>query len=140
MIKSIFSPTPNQKLFNIFLLLFRLCLGCFMLTHGVGKLDMLINEGPASFPDPLGVGNYLSLVLVVIAEFACSILLILGLATRLAAIPLIITMLVAVFIIHANDGFGKQELGLMYLVSYCLILVTGAGKFSLDFLIYSKTN
>lgn len=110
-----------------------------MLTHGSGKLETLLDGGPVTFPDPLGVGNYLSLLLVVGAEFGCSILIILGLGTRLATIPLMITMLVAVFIIHAKDGFEKQELGLMYLVSYLVLLGVGAGKNSLDYLIHKKS-
>jgi putative oxidoreductase len=59
-------------------------------------------------------------------------LLILGLATRLAIIPLIILMIVAVFIVHGNDGFEKQEIGLLFLVAYLFLLVTGPGKYSID--------
>ncbi|WP_333907979.1 DoxX family protein [Aequorivita sinensis] len=59
-------------------------------------------------------------------------LLIIGLSTRLAAIPLAITMLVAAFIVHANDGFGRQELPLLYAAIYISIALIGAGKYSLD--------
>jgi putative oxidoreductase len=72
------------------------------------------------------------LILTVFAEFVCSILLIVGLGTRLALIPLIITMLVAVFIVHAPDGMDKKEHGLMYLLPYFALFLLGSGKFSLD--------
>ena len=62
----------------------------------------------------------------------CSIFLILGLWTRLALMPLIITMLVAVFIVHGADPFAKKELGLMYLIGYISIFIAGAGKYSID--------
>jgi putative oxidoreductase len=103
-----------------------------MLTHGWGKFLKLIGDEPISFADPIGIGETASLVLVVFSEVFCSILLIVGMATRLAAIPLIITMLVAAFIIHASDGFGKQELPLLYTTIYIVFALVGAGKFSVD--------
>ena len=42
----------------------------------------------------------------------------LGLFTRLSAIPLIITMLVAWLMVHISDPFGDMELPVFYLVSY----------------------
>lgn len=89
-------------------------------------------SGASQFGDPLGLGSELSLALTVFAEFVCAILLILGLATRLATIPLIITMVVAGFIVHGNDPFGKKEMALLYLAVYFVLLITGPGKYSLD--------
>jgi putative oxidoreductase len=80
------------------------------------------------------------LALAVFAEVFCSLLLIFGIATRLAAIPLIITMLVAAFIVHANDGFGRQELPLLYSAVFFAIAIAGAGKISFDHWIYRKRN
>ena len=70
--------------------------------------------------------------MAIFAEVLCSIFVILGLGTRIAVIPLIITMLVAVLLVHANDPFGKKELGLMYLTIYMFLIVLGSGKYSLD--------
>ncbi|MFD1613576.1 DoxX family protein [Gelatiniphilus marinus] len=120
---------------NNALLILRVVIGIFMLTHGWGKLVTLFGSGPIQFPDPLGVGATASLALTVFSEVVCSILLILGLATRFAAIPLLITMLVAAFVIHANDGFAKQEFALLYAVIYLSIAIIGAGKYSLDYLL-----
>jgi putative oxidoreductase len=53
----------------------------------------------------------------------------------LAVIPLIVTMLVAVFHIHASDPFTKQELGLFYLAGYVILFFTGSGKYSIDYII-----
>jgi putative oxidoreductase len=78
------------------------------------------------------MGVTLSLVLAVFAEFFCSLFLIAGLATRLAAIPLIVTMSVAAFIVHAEDAFGVKEMALLYLVIYVVLLIAGAGKYSID--------
>lgn len=119
-------------------MLLRFTVGVLMLTHGVGKLSALLAEGPIQFPDPIGLGAATSLTLAVFAEFFCSILLIFGIGTRLAAIPLLTTMLVAAIIVHANDGIGKQELPLLYASIYLVIAIVGAGKISIDNWIYKK--
>jgi putative oxidoreductase len=138
MLKSIFNPGNYPKNIDLTLLLLRITSGVFMLTHGWGKFLKLMGDEPIKFADPIGVGVTASLVLVVFSEVFCSILLFLGLTTRLAAIPLIITMLVAAFIVHANDGFGRQELPLLYTAIYIVFVITGAGKFSVDNWIYNK--
>ena len=80
-------------------LLLRLGVGAMMLVHGIPKLGMLISGNWAAFQDPLGIGNFLSLLLCVGAEFGCSILIFLGLFTRLASLLLIINMCVALFLV-----------------------------------------
>jgi putative oxidoreductase len=105
-----------------------------MINHGLPKL-LSFNESAAKFLDPLGVGASLSFALVVFAEFFCSLAIILGLLTRFAAIPLIITMAVAFFIIHAHDGWDKKEIAFLYLIAFLFISFVGAGKISIDNLI-----
>jgi putative oxidoreductase len=74
----------------------------------------------------------ISLTLSVFAEVICAVLLVLGLATRLAAIPLIINMAVAYFIVHAQDPFQVKELALVFLLIFTILLITGSGKYALD--------
>jgi putative oxidoreductase len=112
-------------------LVLRLSLGLLMLTHGYPKLMSLLS-GNMQFADPIGIGEPASLVLTVFAEFACSLLIVAGLWTRLALIPLITTMIVAVGIIHVSDGMDKKEHGLMFLLPYVALFLLGSGKFSLD--------
>ena len=122
---------------NSSLLLLRIAAGGFMLTHGYGKLQQLM-AGNMEFGDPIGIGNDTSLVLSVFAEALCALLVLLGLFARLAAIPPIITMLVAVFVVHAGQEFGNMELGLFYLIAYLVILLSGPGKYSLDYMIQQR--
>jgi putative oxidoreductase len=117
---------------DLWLLILRAGVGASMLTHGIPKLQMLFAGGEIAFPDILGIGVFWTLALVVIAEAVCSALLILGIVTRLASIPLVINMAVAFFVIHGPDPFGKKELALFYLLVYLNLLVFGGGKFSLD--------
>ena len=138
MIKTTFNPGNYSPKISLILLLLRLGVGGLMLVHGVGKFSMLFADAPIQFADPLGIGLTTSLALTVFAEVLCSILLMLGLATRLATIPLIITMLVAVLIIHATDDIGKKEMPLLYLLIYMTIGMVGAGAYSIDNLIYKN--
>ncbi len=125
-------PGTRNPITSLGLLILRLGAGGLMLgAHGWGKL-MTFSEKSGKFPDPLGVGSQASLGLVVFAEVFCAAAIILGLFTRLAAIPLLITMLVAAFVIHGNDPFQKQEFALLYAVPYLALIFTGAGAFSAD--------
>lgn len=100
-----------------------------LLAHGISKAASYPNP---DFPDPLGLGANLSLILAIFSEVICSFLLVLGLWTRLAAIPLIVTMLTAGFIVHGADPFSKKELSLIYLLGYIVIFLMGPGKYSVD--------
>jgi len=116
----------------------RISIASFMLTHGLGKLNLLFSGSEIQFADPIGLGATISLGLAVFAEVVCSILIGLGLATRLASIPLIITMLVAAFIVHATDPFAKKEFALLYLLIYLTVFIVGSRKYSLDHLLQKK--
>ena len=113
------------------LLILRLVSGGAMITHGFPKLQKVVNNN-LQFADPRGVGEGLSLYLATFAEFFCAILIILGLQTRLASIPLIINMAVIFFIVHAADPFGDKEMPLLYLGMFLTIFFTGPGKYSVD--------
>lgn len=119
------------------LLILRLAVGFFMLTHGWAKLSNYA-ELSGKFPAILGMSSQTGLTLIIFAEFFCSIALILGLFTRLATIPLIIGMGVASFVAHAGDPFGARELALIYFAIYIVLLLTGPGKIAIDTLLYNK--
>lgn len=121
------------------LLILRLTFGLFMIYgHGWGKLLRLFGSEEIRFADPFGIGPVASLALAVFAEVLCAALIAIGLFTRWATIPLIITMLVAVFIAHAGDPFRDLEKGLMFLMVYVTLFLSGPGKYSLDELIAHK--
>ncbi|MCW3082175.1 DoxX family protein [Segetibacter sp.] len=132
-----FSTAVNNNGVNIWLLIARLVVGALMLTHGIPKLQNLVS-GNVQFADPFGIGATASLALTVFAEAFCSILLILGLATRLASVPLIINMLVAIFYAHATQPLAKKELAIVYLIFFVGFLILGGGKYSVDSLIFGK--
>ena len=73
--------------------------------------------------------------MVVFAEFFCAILIVAGLMTRLASIPLIIVMGVALFKSHNGEIFGEGEKAALFFIGYMAILLGGPGKISVDKLI-----
>ncbi len=117
---------------NLAKLILRLGFGGFMLTHGIPKMMKLFAGGEIQFPDPLGVGATTSLILTVFAEVICAALIVVGFKTKWAAVPLVITMIVAAFIVHGGDPWGKKEFALIYAVGFICIGMLGAGKYSLD--------
>lgn len=136
--KRTFNTSLNQTAVDTGLLILRIGIAIFMLTHGWPKLMKLLGGGEIQFLDPFGLGATPSFVLAIFAEVLCSLLLLIGLATRWATIPLIITMLVAIFVAHAADGFQKQELPGHYVLVYVFLLLVGPGKYSLDYFVSRK--
>jgi putative oxidoreductase len=135
----IFTTNYSHRGLDLALLLLRLGIAGLMLIHGIPKLNTLLDGGEIQFADPFGFGATASLVLAVFAEVFCSFLLLFGLATRLAVIPLMITMVVALITVHANDPIGKQEPALHYLLVYVVLLITGPGGISFDKVISRNT-
>lgn len=84
------------------------------------------------FANPIGIGEGPSLFLTVIGEVVAPIMIIIGYKTKLAAIPALITMLVAAIVVHGTDPFNVQEKAWLYAVFFAAILLLGPGKFSLD--------
>jgi putative oxidoreductase len=137
--RRLFQTGTSEEYLNILVLVLRITLAAFMLTHGGPKLSKLLAGGEIQFADPLGMGPALSLGLAVFAEFFCSLLIAIGLGTRLAAIPLMITMLVAAFISHGPDPFRQKEMALLYFLFYLALLVIGSRKYSFDYLMTRKS-
>ena len=124
---------------DIAALLLRVCFGFTMLySHGWGKFMKLLGDRPIKWADPIGLGPEISLALASFAEVFCAGAIIIGLFTRLATIPLIVTMAVAVFVVHLDDPFKKLEMPIMYLVAYIAIMLIGSGRFSFDHLFRKK--
>lgn len=115
------------------LLILRLVFGFSMIYgHGFGKLTRLFGTEEIRFADPFGLGPAASLALAVFAEVLCSLLIMLGLFTRAALIPLIITMATAFFVAHFNDEFGQQEKVILFGFAFLSLFFTGPGRFSMD--------
>ncbi|WP_343688178.1 DoxX family protein [Chitinophaga sp.] len=128
----LFSSKASNGAINFSLLLLRITFGGLLLmNHGLGKLKGF-SSMKDSFPDPLHIGHPISLGLAVFAEVFCAGLIILGLVTRLATVPVIVMMGVALFMIHGHQSLKEQEPAILYMIPFLVILLAGPGKVSLD--------
>lgn len=130
------SSTERQR--DIGLLLLRAWFGLVMaFGHGVPKATDLAKfvEGVTK----MGMPAFMAYPAVG-AELLGGLMLAVGLLTRLAALSVVGTMLVAAFVVHAADPFMKKEFALAYGVVALVLLVTGAGRFSLDQKLFAKTD
>ena len=81
---------------SLLILALRLFFGVLFFLHGVDKISNF-NELSDTYPSVLGFGSYMTLMLSIFAEFACSLFLIAGLLVRITVIPMIASMAVAFF-------------------------------------------
>ncbi len=96
--KKIFTSSPLSLDFG--LLLLRVLLAAGLLTHGIAKIANF-SALSTSFLDPLGIGVLPALLGAIFAEVVCSILVLIGLWTRLTVLPLIFTFIVVFFVVAA---------------------------------------
>jgi putative oxidoreductase len=129
---NIFDSGTHSAPASVGLLILRVSTGLMLAVgHGWGKL-VTFGAKAASFPDPLGIGHQASLACTIGTEFFCALLLAAGLATRVAAVLVAFTMAVAAFVVLAKQPWGDKELAVLYLVPAAALMLTGAGRYSID--------
>src|SRR5437588_10451066 len=122
-----------DRLQPVGLLLLRLGLGAIMIVHGKQK----VFGGMPQFIDAvhkIGFGTMWA-YLAAYTELIGGVLLVAGLLTRLAAIPVIIDMLVAIVKVHWHAGFtgqGNYQFPLALAIMAFALVCFGAGPVSLD--------
>jgi putative oxidoreductase len=132
--KKLLSTKYSAGAFTTAMLVLRLGLGILMMMHGYKKLVDF--SGTTQYmPSLFGMSTTISAALVIFAEFFCSLFLVLGLFTRLAAIPLIISCSIALFKVHKGDIFDSGEKVTLFLVGFFVLLLLGPGRASVDSMI-----
>jgi putative oxidoreductase len=130
--KRILSVKYSAAAFNFSMLLLRIVFGLLIIIkHGYFKLENF-STIQNNFYNFLGLGMKTSLVLSIFAEVLCALFVVLGLFTRFAAIPLVITMIVAIFGANTDKPLLESELALLYLGAFTTLLFCGPGKISID--------
>lgn len=124
---------------NAGLLALRIIAGVLLLLkHGLEKVQHFPAMA-AHFPNPLHFGSTPSLAIALIGDFVCSILVVLGFATRWAAAWAFVNILVAWIFVHHHLFFGRGsdhgELMVLYLAAFLTLALAGPGKYSIDELI-----
>ena len=109
----------------------RISFSLMMLTHGISKVNRLFAD-EIKFSDPIGIGSFLSLILIAFAEFVAPIFILIGFKTRWFSIFPVIGMAVAAFISHWEDPFSRKEKALLFMFGFLVIAMIGPGKYSID--------
>lgn len=129
----------NSKSF--FLLLSRLMLAYGFYEPAMTKWNNIgnVSQWFASIGIPFPTINA---YLAATTELLGVVLIAIGFLTRLISIPLMVIMVVAIFTVHLSNGFSAGDNGfeipLYYLLFLGLFLSHGAGKFSIDNLVFKK--
>jgi putative oxidoreductase len=135
--KNLFLRSLTYRFDGLASLVLRLSFGILMIPHSFFKInnfDKIVGE----FINFLGMGSHATLWIVIIIELFCSLMLIIGLLTRLAVIPLLITAIIIVFVAHHGDILGEGSAGFFYFIGYSAIALLGPGKYSLDRLLSQR--
>src|SRR6476661_8198888 len=109
------SISYSSAAFNIAMLLLRVSFGAVLKVKHFATLQH-------TFYNFLGMGPKFSLILLLVAEIFCSLLIVLGLFTRWACIPIIIAMIVVIFGNDAGKELLDSELALFYLTAFTALL------------------
>src|SRR5258706_1215630 len=120
----------------------RMAVGGIFVAHGAQKLFVYGIPGVAGLMGQIGVPfPTLSALAVTAAEFGGGLALLAGFFTRLAALPLAFSMVVAAATVHLKSGFflpnGAEDVLTLLLASVALSF-TGSGAFSIDGLLAAR--
>ncbi len=125
----------------------RLPLGVILVAHGAQKLFGAFGgyglEGTGQFMESIGLApGVLMAGAAGSAEFFGGLLLIAGLLVRPSALVLAVTMIVAILSVHVSNGLfmanNGYEFGLALLAGTVSLLISGAGRVSLDEIISER--
>jgi putative oxidoreductase len=129
--KKLLSIKYSTGAFNLAMFILRIATGVLLAYHGYSKL-IHFSSLRYKFMNFMNLGSTRSLALIIFAELFCGILLVLGLFTRLACIPIIIGMSVVTFMASHGNIFAEGEKGAVYLVAAIVIILCGPGRISVD--------
>ncbi len=133
-IKGFITSKSSSSTTGTGLLLLRVFAGMSLfLKHGLEKLTGY-STMVQHFPDPIHIGAHAGLAFALLSDGICSILVVIGLATRPASLIILINLLTAFFFVHHAAFFsdGHVELVWVYIAVFLSLLFTGPGQFSVD--------
>ncbi|WP_343711121.1 DoxX family protein [Kosakonia radicincitans] len=96
-------------------------------VHGLPKV-FHFSEELTRIEDPFGLGPYMSLLPAIFAEVICPLFIMAGVATRLACVPIIVVLLVAMLAVHPDWSIAEGQFGWLLLIIFTTLLLTGPGS------------
>lgn len=129
---------PSEKIVHLSLLVFRIAISVeLMAVHGLKKIGIGV-EAAEQVPNPFGLPGEINQALAIASNLVFPVLVIFGLLTRLAILPVLAVTLSGYFVIHWHDSLWEKDMPFMYSIAFLLLGVLGPGKYSMDDLIHKK--
>ena len=132
-LKSLLTTDTSSRATSFGLLVLRVGALSLFLKHGIEKLTGY-STMVQHFPDPIHIGAHASLAFALFSDGICSVLVMLGLATRPAVAVILINILTAFFFVHHAAYFSDRHVELVatYIIIFATLLFTGPGRYSVD--------
>lgn len=105
--------------------------GLLLAVHGLPKA-LHFRQQLGLIEDPLHLGAWPTLGFAVFAEVLCPLLIALGWATRLACLPILGLLLIALLVVHPQWSLEEGQFGWLLLVLFGTLALTGPGRYSLE--------
>jgi len=118
----------DEQARDIGLLFLRVSGGLFLLwVHGLPKL-LDFTAQLQLIEDPFHLGAHLTLILAIFAEVLCPLLIVAGLLARLACVPILFVLLVALLVVHPQWSVAEGQFGWLLLILFTTVLIAGPGR------------
>ena len=132
-----------EKWGDLGILVLRIALGLVFFMHGYQKVFQMGHEAVTGFLSSLGfpMASIFAYILAY-GELVFGAFLIVGLLTHWSAKYAVVVAVVAFFTVHAGNGFfvsgGGYELIMLIFAAAVSVMITGAGKYSIDAFLFKK--
>ena len=122
----------DEQARDIGLLFLRVSGGLFLLwVHGLPKL-LDFTAQLQLIEDPFHLGSHLTLILAIFAEVLCPLLIVAGLLARLACVPILFVLLVALLVVHPQWSVAEGQFGWLLLIVFTTVLIAGPGRLAIS--------
>lgn len=96
-------------------------------VHGLPKL-LNYSEQLKLIEDPFHLGAHVTLLLAIFAEVLCPLLIIAGVLVRLACLPILAVLLIAMLVVHPEWTLLEGQFGWLLLIIFSSVLIAGPGR------------
>ncbi|ONH50621.1 putative oxidoreductase [Pseudomonas cedrina] len=100
-------------------------------VHGLPKL-IDYSEQLTLIEDPFHLGAHITLWLAIFAEVLCPLLIIAGVLVRLACLPILAVLLIAMLVVHPQWSLFEGQFGWLLLIIFTSVLIAGPGRLVLS--------
>ena len=122
----------DERLQHLGLLFLRISGGLFLLwVHGLPKL-LNYSEELLRIEDPLHLGANVTLSLAIVAEVLCPLLIVAGVLVRLACLPILMVLLIALLVVHPQWSLAEGQFGWLLLILFTTVFIAGPGRLALN--------